>query len=168
MSALTEHIRQRFDRFINIAELAGLVLIGFATTYAMAQEAWKIVTSGHVLLSDLLLMFLYLEVLAMDARYLRLGQLPVRFPLYIAMASLARDLILRFNDASSRHLLLTTAGIAILASSVLLLRYGQHRYPTSDDDARQDLSGPDQSGVSDDLHREQARNSDQKCATPGR
>jgi phosphate starvation-inducible membrane PsiE len=35
--------------------------------------------------SDLLLMFLYLEVPPMDARYLRLGQLPVRFPLYIAM-----------------------------------------------------------------------------------
>src|SRR5882757_493036 len=100
---LTDRIRRKFDRFIHLVEIAGLVLIGLATAFAMAQETWKVLLSGHVSLSDLLLMFLYLEVLAMDGRYLRLGQLPVRFPLYIAMASLARELILRFDDPGDQH-----------------------------------------------------------------
>jgi protein PsiE len=137
---MTERVRIYFDRFLNIAELIGLILIGLATAFAMVQETWKVLLSGHVTLTDLLLMFLYLEVLAMDARYLRLGQLPVRFPLYIAMASLARDLILRFGDASEMHMLATTFGIVMLAAGIFILRYGQHRYPASDDEAREELS----------------------------
>lgn len=136
---LTDRIRHQFDRFINYVEIAGLVLIGLATAFAMAQETWKVLLSGHVSLSDLLLMFLYLEVLAMDGRYLRLGQLPVRFPLYIAMASLARELILRFDDAGDRHMLITTIGIVMLALGIFILRFGQHRYPAADDEGREEL-----------------------------
>jgi protein PsiE len=126
-------IRQQFDRFLSGVELAGLILIGLATAFAMAQEGWKVVSTGSVSLTDLLLMFLYLEVLAMNAQYLRLGHMPVRFPLYIAMASLARDLILGGGQESAAHLLTTTAGIVLLAIAVLLLRYGQRRFPMSDD-----------------------------------
>lgn len=136
---LTDRIRHKFDRFINYVEIAGLVLIGLATAFAMAQETWKVLLSGHVSLSDLLLMFLYLEVLAMDGRYLRLGQLPVRFPLYIAMASLARELILRFDDPGDQHMLITTVGIVMLALGILVLRFGQHRYPAADDEGREEL-----------------------------
>lgn len=129
-----ERIRRRFDRFLHAAELAGLVLIGLATSFAMGQEAWKVVVAGGVSLTDLLLMFLYLEVLAMTVRYLRLGRLPVRFPLYIAMTSLARDLILRGVTDSPEHMLMTTLGIVLLAVGVLILRFGQHRYPAAADE----------------------------------
>lgn len=138
-TSMTERVRVHFDRFLSVAELIGLILIGLATAFAMVQETWRVLISGHVTLTDLLLMFLYLEVLAMDARYLRLGQLPVRFPLYIAMASLARDLILRFGDADKMHMLATAFGIVMLAAGIFILRYGQHRYPASDDEAREDL-----------------------------
>jgi protein PsiE len=139
LDPLTDRVRIHFDRFLSIAELIGLILIGLATAFAMVQETWQVLRSGRVTLTDLLLMFLYLEVLAMDARYLRLGQLPVRFPLYIAMASLARDLILRFGDAGEMHLLATAFGIVMLAAGIFILRYGQHRYPASDDEAREEL-----------------------------
>lgn len=129
-----DRIRRRFDRFLHAAELAGLVVIGFATSFAMGQEAWKVVVAGEVSLTDLLLMFLYLEVLAMTVRYLRLGRLPVRFPLYIAMTSLARDLILRGVTDSPEHMLMTTLGIVLLAVGVLILRFGQHRYPAEADE----------------------------------
>lgn|GEM_PF-146669 len=129
-----DRIRRRFDRFLHAAELAGLVLIGLATSFAMGQEAWKVVMAGGVSLTDLLLMFLYLEVLAMTVRYLRLGRLPVRFPLYIAMTSLARDLILRGVTDSPEHMLMTTLGIVLLAVGVLILRFGQHRFPAEADE----------------------------------
>jgi protein PsiE len=138
-ASMTERVRSHFERFLSAAELIGLILIGLATAFAMVEETWKVLLSGQVTLTDLLLMFLYLEVLAMDARYLRLGQLPVRFPLYIAMASLARDLILRYGDAGEMHMMATTFGIVLLAAGVFILRYGQHRYPASDDEAREDL-----------------------------
>jgi len=126
-------VRNRFERIIGVGELVGLILIGLATSFAMGHEAWKVVEIGQVTLTDLLLMFLYLEVLAMVARYLKLGQLPVRFPLYIAMVSLARDLILRYNEATELHLLASSLGIVLLALGVLILRFGQSKYPSSDD-----------------------------------
>lgn len=135
LATAADRIRRRFDRFLHTAELAGLVVIGLATSFAMGQEAWKVVVAGAVSLTDLLLMFLYLEVLAMTVRYLRLGRLPVRFPLYIAMTSLARDLILRGVTDSPEHMLMTTLGIVLLAVGVLILRFGQHRYPAEADEA---------------------------------
>lgn len=140
---VTARVRRSFDRLINVVELAGLILIGLATAFAMGREAWRVICAGDVSLTDLLLMFLYLEVLAMDARYLRLGQMPVRFPLYIAMASLARDLILRAGDTADHHVLMTTVGIAILAISIYILRFGQHRYPARDDEGREELKHSD-------------------------
>jgi protein PsiE len=137
MQTMTGRLRQQFGHFLNIVELAGLVLIGLATVFAMAQEAWNVILAGEVSLTDLLLMFLYLEVIAMDIRYLRLGQLPVRFPLYIAMVSLARDLILRGRGDGGEHLLITTLGIVLIAGSVFILRFGQHRYPSKEDEGRE-------------------------------
>lgn len=133
-----DRIRRRFGYFLHAAELAGLIVIGLATAFAMTQEAWKVVLAGEVSLTDLLLMFLYLEVLAMDVRYLRLGRLPVRFPLFIAMTSLARDLILRGATDSPERMLMTTFGIVLLAVGVLILSFGQHRFPAEVDDVEED------------------------------
>lgn len=133
-----ERIRRRFGHFLHAAELAGLIVIGLATAFAMAQEAWKVVLAGEVSLTDLLLMFLYLEVLAMNVRYLRLGRLPVRFPLFIAMTSLARDLILRGATDGPERMLMTTCGIVLLAVGVLILSFGQHRFPAEVDDVEED------------------------------
>ncbi len=132
-STVQHFVRARLESLLGVVELVGLVVIGLATSFAMAQEGWKIAGLREVSITDLLLMFLYLEVLAMVVRYLRLGQLPVRFPLYIAMVSLARDLILRFNEATEHHVLALCAGIVMLACGVLILRYGQSRYPSEDD-----------------------------------
>jgi len=136
-------VRARLERLIGAVEVVGLVVIGLATILAMSQEGWKIIGQGEVSITDLLLMFLYLEVLAMVGRYLRLGELPVRFPLYIAMVSLARDLILRFNEATEYHVLALCAGILMLACGVLVLRYSQTRFPLADD---KDAGSADQSG----------------------
>ncbi|WP_258194386.1 phosphate-starvation-inducible protein PsiE [Paraburkholderia sp. BL18I3N2] len=126
--------RRRFVQFLYAVEVGGLVVIGLATAFAMLQEALKVFLIGQVLLTDLLLMFLYLEVLEMTVRYLRLGRLPVRFPLYIAMASLARDLILRGGTGDSAHILMTTGGIVMLAVGVIILRFGQNQLPSAGDD----------------------------------
>lgn len=46
------------------------------------------ITARTVTLADLLLLFIYLEVLAMVAMYLESGKLPVKMPLYIAIVEL--------------------------------------------------------------------------------
>jgi protein PsiE len=114
------------------------VVIGISTTYAMAREAWIMASAANVTLTDLLLMFLFLEILAMVNQYFKAGQLPVRFPLYIAIVALARQLILNLDHASEAHMLALAGAIFLLALGVLLIRYGQSKYPSSEDAMREE------------------------------
>jgi protein PsiE len=91
------------------------------------------VSSHRVALADLLLMFLYLEVLAMIGQYLKSGQIQVRFPLYIGMVALARYLILDVKDMSELRMLGVSAAILLLTLAVLAIRYGHVRYPYRED-----------------------------------
>ena len=65
---------------LGFVELIGLAVIAVATVIAGFQEIEVMVGLGKVRLADLLLLFIYLEVLAMVAIYLDSGQLPVRIP----------------------------------------------------------------------------------------
>lgn len=91
------------------------------------------VVAGNVTLQDLLILFLYLEVLAMVGQYFKAGQRPGRFPLYIAMVALAGELILGNSAASKMHTLATAGSILLLAFGVWLIWFGQVKYPTQDD-----------------------------------
>jgi protein PsiE len=128
--ALQKAIKGRLERAMELAELFGLFIIGIGTVAAMVHLIWHMVNSDGVTLTDLLLMFLYLEVFAMVGQYLKAGQLPVRFPLYIAMVSIARDLILRAGLNTEMHLLASAGAIVLIAFGVLMIRFGQFKYPS--------------------------------------
>ncbi|POR48863.1 protein PsiE [Paraburkholderia eburnea] len=128
--ALQKAIKGRLERAMEMAELFGLFIIGIGTVAAMVHLIWRMMNSDGVSLTDLLLMFLYLEVFAMVGQYLKAGQLPVRFPLYIAMVSIARDLILRAGMNTELHLLASAGAIVLIALGVLMIRYGQYKYPS--------------------------------------
>ncbi len=136
---LRRRIKERLEQIIEMAELIGLLVIGIGTALAMGHLIWTMADSRDVSLTDLLLMFLFLEVFAMVGQYLKAGQLPVRFPLYIAMVSIARDVILRAGTNTDRHLAASAGAIVLIALGVLLLRYGQSKYPShSDEQADED------------------------------
>jgi protein PsiE len=128
-----DRLRQVFSGGLDLVEYAGLLVIAFATTVAMYQETMVMVSSHRVALADLLLMFLYLEVLAMIGQYLKSGQIQVRFPLYIGMVALARYLILDVKDMSELRMLGVSAAILLLTLAVLAIRYGHVRYPYRED-----------------------------------
>jgi protein PsiE len=134
-----DRLRKLFSSGLDIVEYAGLLVIAFATTIAMYQEALIMVEARRASLSDLLLMFLYLEVLAMIGQYVKSGQLPVRFPLYIGIVALARYLILDLKDMTEWRVLAVTAAIFLLTVAVLVVRYGHVRYPYRED--AEDKSG---------------------------
>lgn len=126
-------IRRFFSGGLDFVEYVGLLIIAVATTVAIYQEVMVMVGAGEVRLADLLLMFLYLEVLAMIGQYFKSGQLPVRFPMYIAMVALARYLILDIKDMSEWRMLAVSAAIFLLTLGVLAIRYGHVRFPYRED-----------------------------------
>lgn len=110
-------------------EAIGLIVITLATLVAGVIEVKTMIDARTVTLADLLLLFLYLEVLAMVGVYFQSGQLPVRFPIYIAIVALARYLVLDMKSLDVWRMLGVAASMLLLAIAVLVIRYGHTRFP---------------------------------------
>lgn len=111
------------------AQDIGLLIIALATIIAVGFEVSIMVEARNVTLADLLLLFIYLEVLAMVAIYLDSGKLPVRMPLYIAIVALARYLILDMKNLDTWRMLGVAGAALVIAFAILVIRYGHTRFP---------------------------------------
>lgn len=131
---MKNQIQEFNKRALEFVEHIGLLVIVIATIMAMVAEVQLMFEHGVVKLADLLLMFIYLEVLTMVGLYYRSGKLPVRFPLYIGMVALARYLILDMKEMSEQRMIWVTIAILILAIAVLAIRFGHVRYPYNEDE----------------------------------
>ena len=110
----------------------GLIIIAISTVVAVGIEIKVMWDNGTVTLADLLLLFIYLEVMAMVSIYLDSGKLPVRMPLYIAIVALARYLILDMKEMDVWKVIGVSAAALILAFTVLVIRYGHLTYPSDE------------------------------------
>ncbi|MGH8370029.1 MAG: phosphate-starvation-inducible protein PsiE [Gammaproteobacteria bacterium] len=131
-------VRKTGRQSIAVIEDLGLFLILIATVVAIGQELWHMIELRQVELPDLLLLFIFLEVITMVEYYWRLGKLPVRIPLYIAMVALARYLILDTDDVHDLHALYITGAILILALAVFVVRFGHLKFPYEEQDGSSD------------------------------
>lgn len=114
---------------IHFIEYIGLLVITIATVFAASGEVLQMIENRAVGLGDLLLLFLYLEVLAMVAIYLKSGKLPIRFPIYIAIVALARLMILDLKELTEWQMIAIAGTITLLSIAVLILRYGHMKWP---------------------------------------
>lgn len=117
---------------LGVIEHIGLAVIAVATVIAGSTDVTTMFAAKAVTLTDLLLLFLYLEVLAMVGLYYRSGKLPVRFPIYIAIVALARYMVLDMKEMNELTMLGISAAILLLAVAVLVIRWGHVRYPYSE------------------------------------
>jgi protein PsiE len=108
---------------IHQVENAFLLVIATFTIVAMGQEVWRIVQEASVQLKDLLLMFIYVEVLGMIGAYYDSKRIPITLPLFIAMTALARLIILQSKDQPPVTLIYESGAIMILAAACLLVSY---------------------------------------------
>ena len=127
-------IKETNIRLLTFVENIGLLAIVIATVVSMSSEIVQMVAAAHVTLADLLLLFLYLEVLAMARQHYDIGKMPIRFPLYIGMVALARYIILDIKDMGSWHIMSVAGAILLLTIAVFLIRFGHVRYPYPGDD----------------------------------
>ena len=120
---------------LDVVQDIGLIFVAIATVIAFGVEVMTMVEHRTVTLADLLLLFIYLEVLAMVAIYLKSGKLPIRIPLYIAIVALARYMILDMKAMDSWRMLAVAGAALIMAITILVIRYGHVRYPYESDSA---------------------------------
>jgi protein PsiE len=123
----------RILKALTLLENIGLVLITIATVVAIGQEVVLMFEQGKVLLPDILLLFIFLEILTMVGLYFQSGKLPVRYPIYIAMVAIARYIIIGMKEMDGWMMVALALAILVLALSVVAIRYGHLKLPYPED-----------------------------------
>ena len=100
-----------------------LATIAVLTIVATVQEILQIYAIGKVTLADLLLLFIYTEVLGMIGVFYASNRIPITLPLFIAMTAISRLIILQGKGMDASVLLYEAGAILIIALACLVVRY---------------------------------------------
>lgn len=121
---------------VGIFHRLALFAIGAATVWAAGWAFLEMFSKSHASISDLLLLFIYLEVGAMVGIYFKTNHMPVRFLLYVAITAITRHVvdIMSHIGADMMPLLLSSVATLIFSISVLIVRMASNRYPSAKDD----------------------------------
>ena len=103
-------------------QLGLLTIILISTVIAVGIEIKTMYLNQSVTLADLLLMFLYLEVLAMVRVFWSQQSISITLPLLIAITALSRFIILQGKEMDPSGLVYEAVAIALIASAIVILR----------------------------------------------
>ena len=103
-------------------QLVLMVIILISTVIAVGIEINKMFLARSVTLADLLLMFLYLEVLAMVRVFWNQQSISITLPLLIAITALARFIILQGKEMDPTGLVYEAVAILLIAGAIVVLR----------------------------------------------
>lgn len=131
-SSLEEH--KFIDRFDDVvlgmfafAERGLLLLIGALAIVAVGFELGALALKQDINLADLLLLFIYLEVLGMAYAYYSTHSVPVTLPVLIAITGITR-LILLSKDSEPTHLLYEAGAVLLLAIAYGALSWAANQW----------------------------------------
>ena len=110
------------DKIAKNLQLALMVIILISTVIAVGIEIKNMFTNQSVTLADLLLMFLYLEVLAMVRVFWSQQSISITLPLLIAITALARFIILQGREMDPTALVYEAVAILLIAGAIVVLR----------------------------------------------
>ena len=103
-------------------QLILMCIILISTVIAVGIEIKNMFLNQSVTLADLLLMFLYLEVLAMVRVFWDQQSISITLPLLIAITALARFIILQGKEMDPTALVYEAVAIVLIAAAIVLLR----------------------------------------------
>ena len=107
---------------IRITQLVGAAIVLIATTIAFCLEILKMANVQSIELADLLLLFIYLEVMGMVGNYWSNQSVRLTYPLFIAITALSRLIILQKKDVDASSLIYESGAILLLAIAIVVLK----------------------------------------------
>ena len=113
---------------INFAEKSLLASIALLAMVATGQEILAIVENRNIELADLLLLFIYTEVLGMIGIFFVSKRIPITLPIFIAITAITRLIILQGKDMDMISLLYESGAIFILSLAILAVRFRPKNY----------------------------------------
>ena len=111
------------EKIVKQIQLLTLIIILISTVIAIVSELYQMFKIHRVTLADLLLLFLYLEVLAMVRVFWESQSIQITLPLFIAITALSRFIILQGKSINPEILVYEAGAILLIALAILVLRF---------------------------------------------
>ena len=111
------------EKIVKQIQLLTLIIILISTVIAIGSELYQMYKISKVTLADLLLLFLYLEVLAMVRVFWESQSIQITLPLFIAITALSRFIILQGKSINPEILVYEAGAILLIALAILVLRF---------------------------------------------
>ena len=111
------------EKIVKQIQLLTLIIILISTVIAIGSELYQMFKIQTVTLADLLLLFLYLEVLAMVRVFWESQSIQITLPLFIAITALSRFIILQGKSINPEILVYEAGAILLIALAILVLRF---------------------------------------------
>ena len=109
-------------------QLVAVIVVLVSTIIAFFLEMKEMYENKDITLADLLLMFIYIEVIGLVRSYWETQSVRITYPLIIAITALARFIILQDKESDPANLIYISLAILIVAVATVIIRFRNSKY----------------------------------------
>ena len=116
------------NKTIRNIQLTAVLVVLISTVIAFFLEIKEMYINQNITLADLLLMFIYIEVIGLVKSYWETRAVRITYPLVIAITALARFIILQDKESDPANLIYISFAILIVALATVIIRFRNSKY----------------------------------------
>ena len=116
------------NQTIRNIQLTAVMIVLISTVVAFFLEMRDMSVNRDITLADLLLMFIYIEVIGLVRSYWETRAVRITYPLVIAITALARFIILQDKESDPSNLIYISIAILIVAVATVVIRFRNSKY----------------------------------------
>tara|TARA_Y100001970_G_scaffold287771_1_gene413241 strand:- start:879 stop:1265 length:387 start_codon:yes stop_codon:yes gene_type:complete len=120
-------------------QLVAVIFVLIATVIAFFLEVKEMYINKNIELADLLLLFIYIEVIGLVRSYWETRSIRISYPLVIAITALARFIILQDKEGDPANLIYISSAILIVALATVVIRFRNSKYLKLDNSKSNEL-----------------------------
>ena len=120
-------------------QLVAVIFVLVATVIAFFLEVRDMYIDQDIGLADLLLLFIYIEVIGLVRSYWETRSIRISYPLVIAITALARFIILQDKEGDPTNLIYISSAILIVAIATVVIRLRNSKYLKIDNSKSNEL-----------------------------
>ena len=120
-------------------QLTAVLFVLVSTIIAFLLEIEEMYENKNIELADLLLMFIYIEVIGLVKSYWETRSVRITYPLVIAITALARFIILQDKESDPSNLIYISIAILIVAIATVVIRFRNSKYLKIDNSKSNEL-----------------------------
>jgi len=108
---------------LTYAQAAALIAIAVAAVGGIGQAAWEMIAARSISLGDLLMLFLYIEILSMvKGSSLGTREIPIHTPIALAIVAVARYIVVDVEHINALTMASTAGAILLLVIALWILK----------------------------------------------